>query len=508
MSAKNLIIRIASLLACLSLPLVTPLLSAAEQANQSKQSNQLTSQSQQYRFDNEEPIVFENSGVKVDAFAGVIQVPENRSNKDSRLIPLHYLRFPATGKQAGSPIVYLAGGPGGSGISTVSYPGFRFPLFMAMREFGDVIALDQRGTGKSRTAPKCESKQTMPLNEILTDKLVTSRYRKAALECVAFWKQQGVDAMGYTTEQSARDIDQLRQHLQADKISLWGISYGSHLAFASMKLMPKKIDKVVIASAEGLNQTIKMPANTDAYFGRLQQAINQQPKAAAAYPDLEGLIQRVHNKLQSNPIPLKIPVKDGNAQDFLFQRAHMQGLASAMIADPHRAVPMLLQVYTTLDNNVTEMLPSLVQRAGLNDPSISFDVMSFAMDVASGITDDRLKRFNQQAGSSIVGRMLNFPMPQLNRSIEGLDLGDEFRQYPKNDIPTLLLSGTLDGRTYLESQLEATQGLSNLTKVVVKNAGHNLFMVSPEVTKTIQQFMRNQKVGKTEIIFELPAFVK
>ena len=130
------------------------------------------------------------------------------------------------------------------------------------------------------------------------------------------------------------------------------------------------------------------------------------------------------------------------------------------------------------------------------------------MDIASGITEDRLNRFNQQADKSIVGRMLNFPMPQLNRSIDGLDLGDEFRQYPKNDIPTLLLSGSLDGRTYLESQLEATQGLSNLTKVLVKNAGHNLFMVSPEVTKTIQLFMRDQAIDKTEIIFELPAFVK
>lgn len=463
---------------------------------------------QSLTYPNEQPIVFENDGIKVDAFEGSIQVLENRSDKNSRLIPVHYLRFPSTSTQPGSPIIYLAGGPGGSGISAVSYPGFRFPLFMAMREFGDVIALDQRGTGKSRTAPKCESKQGLPLNQILSDAAVKSSYRAAALECLEFWKQQGVDVMGYTTVQNAKDIDQLRVHLNAEKVTLWGISYGSHLAFTSMKLMPGKIDKVVIASAEGLNQTVKMPARTDAYFTRLQLAINLQPKSAAAYPDVKMLMHRVHNMLDKNPITLQIPSKGDEAIEFLFQRVHMQILASAMIADPHRAVPILLEVYSAIDQGKTQMLPALVQRVGFDKPNISFDVMSFGMDVASGITAEKLKQFNQQAESALVGKSLNFPMPQLNQVIEGLDLGDEFREYPKSNIPTLLLSGTLDGRTYVESQREATQGLSNLTHVIVKNAGHNLFMVSPDVTALIQQFMNNEVIKTTEVEFKLPPFVK
>jgi pimeloyl-ACP methyl ester carboxylesterase len=474
----------------------------------SEPAGQIASSHSTATYPNEKPVVFENDGIKVDAFEGSIQVLENRSEKNSRLIAVHYLRFPSTSKKPGSPVVYLSGGPGGSGISTVSYPGFRFPLFMAMREFGDVIALDQRGTGKSRTAPKCESKQGLPLNQILSDASITSSYRAAALECVEFWKQQGVDVMGYTTIENAQDIDQLRQHLNADKVTLWGISYGSHLAFTSMKLMPGKIDKVVIASAEGLNQTVKLPARTDAYFSRLQLAINQQPKAAAAYPDIKGLIRRVHKKLDKNPISLQIPVKDFDAVEFLFQKVHMQGLASAMIADPHRAVPMLLQIYSAIDQGSTQMLPALVQRAGFDKKTISFDVMSFGMDVASGVTADKLNQYNNQAEQSLVGKSLNFPMPQLNRVIDGLDLGDEFREFPKSDVPTLLLTGTLDGRTYIESQREATQGLTNLTQVMVKNAGHNLFMVSPEVTKVIQQFMSDKDVNTTEIAFELPPFVK
>jgi len=460
---------------------------------------------QVYRDETE--VVFENDGQKVQAFEGTIEVPENRNNPDSRLIAVHYLRFPATGKQPGSPIIYLAGGPGGSGISTVSYPGFRFPLFMAMREFGDVIALDQRGTGNSRTAPECTSTQSIPPNEPLSDALLEKHYRLAAAECVEFWTSEDVDVLGYTTVESVKDLDQLRQHFNADKVTLWGISYGSHLAMASLKMMPGKIDKVIIASAEGLDQTVKLPARTDAYFARLQLAINRQPKAAESYPDIKAMMNRVHKRLNEKPIQVMLPREGAEPTEFLFQRIHMQGLAAGMIADPHRGVPKMLELYNALDHDVTDMLPSIIERAGLNNPYISFDVMSFGMDIASGVTAQKLQLVNQQSEHALLGRLLNFPMPHLNRVVDGLDLGDEFRQYPTSDVPTLLLTGTLDGRTYIKSQQEATRGLTNLTQVMVKNGGHNVFMLSPKITGVIQDFMRNKVLDTTEIEFQLPDFV-
>jgi len=92
------------------------------------------------------PRVFESaSGQKVDVEFGELTVPENRQKADSRLIQLAFVRFKSTSKNPASPIVYLAGGPGGSGIAAAR--GTRFPLFMAMREVADVIAFDQRGVG-------------------------------------------------------------------------------------------------------------------------------------------------------------------------------------------------------------------------------------------------------------------------------------------------------------------------------------------------------------------------
>ncbi|WP_286264622.1 alpha/beta fold hydrolase [Thalassotalea atypica] len=459
-------------------------------------------------YANEKAIVFKTMDNKTtNAFEGYIEVPENRNNANSRLIPVKYVRFPATEEKSGPPIIYLSGGPGGSGIDTAKYPNFRFPLFMALREFGDVIALDQRGTGASNTTPTCTSSHSVPLSKKLTADQVTKIYQASANECLAFWQQQKVDILGYTTLQSALDIDDLRKHLQAEKVTLWGISYGSHLAFAAMNTLKDKIDKVVIASAEGLNQTVKLPHETNAYFARLQQAINTQADAAKAYPDLVSLMHRVHKQLVSTPMPVSILQKDGSSVEMLFQKMHLQIIASSMIADPQRGVKHLLMLYKTLDQGSDKVLIEVLKRGYFDDKPISFKAMNFAMDIASGITDDRLAIVNEQAKTSLLGLALNFPMPQLNRSVKGLDLGDDFRKNPVNDIPTLLLTGTLDGRTYINEQNMATKGLSNLTQIKVINGGHNIFMVSPKITEVIKLFLSNKAITTKSVTVALPSFV-
>ncbi len=88
-----------------------------------------------------------------------------------------------------------------------------------------------------------------------------------------------------------------------------------------------------------------------------------------------------------------------------------------------------------------------------------------------------------------------------------LDLGNSFRVNPKSNVPTLLFSGTLDGRTYLESQSEAIAGFSNATQVIVKNAGHNLFMSSNKIQDTIDLFMEGRRIKKTVLTVDLPDMV-
>ena len=451
----------------------------------------------------EEKFVFETWSKQIaEGYKGSFEVPENRSDKDSRMIPIHYVRFPATVDKAGPPIVYLAGGPGGSGIMTVNY---RFGMFMALREYGDVIALDQRGTGDSNIIPECASSEVIPATTEISDEEFIGMHQNVLRECLAFWEKEGVNLAGYNTIENARDLDALREHLGAEKIVLWGTSYGSHLALAAIKEIEDKIERVVISSLEGLDQTIKMPARTDRYFDRLQEAVNSQPAAKTAYPDIKALMTRVHAQLEKEPVLLQL--KSG--AEYLLQRRDMQELAGSFIADPKGAA-LLLGFYRTLDNGDMlsfDNVPSrfLLERLVDAGKPISMGAMSTAMDIASGMTANRKAEISVQAETSLLGSYLNFTY-HFDGMVPELDLGDEFRAKPASDVPVMLLSGTLDGRTYVESQLEAVSELTNVTAVAVKNAGHNLFMSSDEVQEAINRFMEDKPQLKDTITINLPDF--
>ena len=454
--------------------------------------------------DSENEIEFEaQSGESVSAFQGSFQVPEYRADPDSRMITLGYVRFPATTPTPGSPIVYLAGGPGGSGTGTAEHR--RFPLFMAMRQHGDVIAFDQRGTGLSQTAPRCQSDIRIPDDVAYSDAEVATAYRQMAVECRMFWESSGADVRGYTTAESVSDLQSLKDHLDADQISLWSISYGSHLAMAAINVMDEDLDRVIIASAEGLDQTVKLPARTDAYFARVQEAVDTQPEAAALYPDVAGLMRRVHAGLEQMPVRIDIPQADGSTMPFLLQRRTVQEFSSMMIADP-TYLGLLLAMYASIDAQDYGLTTVLLQRFHTANEPLSSGMMSLAMDMASGITAERLALFEDQAGNSLIGGYLNFPMPQLLGVWDDIDLGDDFRAGPTGETPVLLLTGTLDGRTYPEAHVEAVAGLSNVTHVTVRNAGHNLFMVSDAVPEAMHQFMRAEPVTLDDIIIDLPDF--
>jgi pimeloyl-ACP methyl ester carboxylesterase len=451
----------------------------------------------------ERPITFTaRGGESTAAFAGTFEVPENRAHPRSRMLTLHYVRFPATGPTPGSPIVYLAGGPGGSGIGTARDR--RFALFERMREFGDVIAFDQRGTGASNDAPQCISSRKIPPDAVISDAEDLSIRRAALIECLEFWRGRKIDVYGYTTAENAADLDALRRHLGAKKISLWGISYGTHLALAAAKQMGDRLDRLVLASVEGLDQTVKLPARTDAYFARLQLAIDGQPKAKAALPEIAVMIRRVHAQLDVSPARILLAQPDSKGRLVLVQRRDMQRLAASMISDPQVALG-LLGIYAALDRGVSAPLADAVKRGFDPDQGVSYDMMPWIMDLASSTGAKRRRQIQKQAKTALLGSSLNDTF-HFEGLVPRLDLGDEFRKAPVSKLPVLVLSGTLDGRTYAESQVEAVAGFSNRQLVTVANGGHNVFESSPEVMNTIADFMRGANVDGRKIVAPLPDF--
>jgi pimeloyl-ACP methyl ester carboxylesterase len=443
-------------------------------------------------------------GAKTQVERGEFTVPENRARPRGRQIRLGFVRFPALHPSTVPPIVYLSGGPGFSGVDAVRLPA-RFAIVQALREIADVIAFDQRGTGWSNEVPPCPTTMKLPQDQPTTRESLTAAVRTTASACARYWKEAGIDLGAYNTWESAADIDALRVALGVPKISLWGISYGSHLALTLLKRYPRILERVALVGIEGLDETVKLPALTDGFFGRLQAAIMADPEAANVYPDFLGSMRRVHARVEREPVTVTFKDPAGKDVTLALGISDVRAVAAAMSADPSRS-RMLPGLYAMMEAGDFSRAAPIAWEALRKPDAVRFTGMDQAMDVASGISRQRLKLFERQARESLLGDIVNFPMPHLSGALGVPDLGERFRAPFKSSVPVLFMSGTLDGRTYPESAHDLIKNFSNGSHLIVENGGHNLFEASPLIKDVVVAWFMGEAPKVATLTLAPPKF--
>ena len=445
----------------------------------------------QVRF---EPYAFrlrDNSELAVER--GRMMVPEDRNDPRSRRIEIGFLRFRSTATHPGNPIVYLAGGPGGSGLFTARGP--RQPIFLALRQVADVIVLDQRGVGLSNHIPECTAARRLDPAAGLNEAALTAYYAETLQSCVARWRAAGVAVTGYTTVQSADDIEDLRRALGARQVDLWGISYGTHLGLAMMRRHPRSVGRVVFSSVEGMSQTVKLPAHVDATYARID---------AATGGSLVARMRRVHARLDAAPLTVTAGPADARIS-FRMDSFAARRMAGGLMSDP-AGYARVAGAYAALEAGQGQAVAQPLYDFFYREP-ISIG-MGELMDVASGITDARQALVARQAPAALLGLSVNFPMPQLRGAVPGLDLGDAFRREIRSNHEVLVFEGDLDVRTPLEEQAVAMRGLSRLHRILVRNGGHNLFEAHPDVSGLLIAFFSGRRVTVRELVLPPPSLGK
>lgn len=446
-----------------------------------------------------EPIVFEAfDGRTTPAEMGVLEVPERHDVAGSSEIRLALVVFRSTSPTPGPPIFYLAGGPGNSGIAAAAY---RYDAFQRMRQFGDVVALDQRGVGASEPNLDCRQKTRWPYDRVLTREAALDQYSRQWRKCARAWSRRGVDLDAYNSTQAADDLEALRVAMGANRMVLWGISYGTHLALATIQAHGDRVARAILHGIEGPDHTLKLPRNVDHVLAKVARIARRDPAVGPEVPDLVGSMRALRDDLEANPRSRTIVDPATQAEvSVTFGGWEVFRLFSAATGDSEffSALPLLVRGMELDVDAVWDLVAGTVLETRRRQPLGS--AMAVATDCAAGASAKRLKKIGRQAKSSLLGATVDFPFPDVCAAWEVADLGDAARAKVVSDVPTLFVSGTIDGRTPPSNANEVARGFANHQKLLLVGGSHSdLLDDDPALLQALEEFMSGQELSTTSI---------
>ncbi len=441
----------------------------------------------------------------LSAQLGRLTLPLVRSRPAAANIELVFVRLHAAQSAGGAPIVYLPGGPGGSGIGAARPPE-ALASFAALAKIGDVILLDPRGVGMSSPRPVCRAPRPLQPHEKFGSiagliELVTGATRA----CVEEWKNKGVDVAGFTNRESAADLEDLRAALGVPKISLFGFSYGTHLALAAIRAHGAGIERAVLVGTEGPNHTRKLPFTLDTQLRKLSLLAARDRSIAGDVPDMAALLGRVLRKLDAKP--MVVTVHDRATKSEVQVPIGADALRRILVADigDGNDFPVFPALLLTIDRGDSSLLSSFVEKR-YNQITGDVNLMVFGLECSSGATALREQEIRAQAAKSLFGNTTNLLFPEVCAALPPVDLGDDFRGPLVSDVPVLFISGTLDSNTPPWQAEELRWGMPRATHLIVDNAGHEDTLPMPGVQQAISDYLAGKDVAGRHLALPLPDF--
>lgn len=443
-----------------------------------------------------EPYAFETVGHGThDAEVGWIEVPARHHQPGGPTMRLRVVRLRAiAGPSTRAPVVYLAGGPGGSGVGTAR--GARWPVFDRVRQHSDVLLFDQRGTGLSGRIDACEQRHAFAPGQAADPARYLAELAAIAARCIEDWRADGIAVDAFNSVDSAHDIEALRQALGVERMSLWGMSYGTHLAMAVLRAHGGSIERVVLMGVEGPDDTLKDPLAADRLLERLSEMVRNDPGAAAVEQDLVGAIERLLARLDESPAEGRVRLTGSGVVTIGRFDAQLAIAAALGRSDTLRLLPLAI---TEAERGNHDLLAEFVH--AVRETLGTFQVMALATDIASGASAERLARVSHGERRSVLGKALNFPFPSIAADLDIAVLGDDFRAPLHTDVPTLMISGSLDGRTPPQNAIAAAAGFSDVRQLLVVNAGHDddLWLGHPAIAERIAQFLAGDALVDAQV---------
>ena len=445
---------------------------------------------------------------------GYVTVLEDRAKPGGRVIELYVVRIrELSAIRHRDPVIYLAGGPGGSATRATQ----RFLDHGRHLWTGRYLVLfDQRGIGGSKPRLECAQYRhdyaEIRNRDIDPDEELEWRV-EALLDCKRTLTESGIDLGTYTSASTAADVADIASAMDFASFNLYGSSYGTLLALTVMRDFPAGVRSVVLDGVLPLQVSFyetyyaEWAAAVDRFFRHCEA----NPLCSRQYPDLERTFWGAVDRYSADPFTLEY--YDRYADEFFDDEFDGEFVASRL-------------AFSLRNERLIPYLPFLVSEiAAGND----FVADAWARPAS---WDDSEPIDNSATSASMVcysyGSLLDHAKVAADRAAHPRFVDPEHRHIPPalcdrwndrptdpveteavaSDIPTLLLSGQFDPTTPPRWADLAAETLSTSYSFVIPMGGHGVGIDTPCGRELIWNFLHrpDQRPDSSCIASDQPQF--
>lgn len=342
------------------------------------------------------------SFTEIESFAGLatdesirwgkLKVPENWEGNNNNFLELAVAIVKSKHKN-NEGLVFLQGGPGGSIVNS-AIRWLKHPL----RTHKDIILIDLRGTGLSepQLCPDL-GKEFMKLlaEDYTNDQEIENRVR-LSMACKEDLLSRNIDLKAYNSTNISHDLHALKEQLNYDKWIVYGVSYGTRIAYDYITRFTEDVERIILDSPIPLDAYFDK--NTEHFMTALDNVFvkcSDDPLCKKEYGDLQEKFYATLKSLSANPMTVSVP-KDIhpsgffvlNAQDFAI--ALQQGLYDKNFIT---ISPLMIQEF---HNRNEGMVAALVASLGAR---LSLDYGTYyAMLCNETLSQNSLEAYKANAG--------------------------------------------------------------------------------------------------------------
>jgi pimeloyl-ACP methyl ester carboxylesterase len=442
------------------------------------------------------------------ARCGTVAVPLDRAGAVPGTVRLYVKRVgPVRPRGA---VFALAGGPG---QAATPFAEDTAVLFRGVLRGRAVYAFDQRGTGRSG-ALRC------PTLTGLGERI--QNFAGAAADCALLL---GRRREFFTTRDSVEDMEAVRQAIGVDKVTIYGVSYGTKVALAYAALHPDHVERLVLDSVVATNGPDPFGRDSVAAFARMLRQLcgRRACKRFTSDPaqDLAALVARFKSGTLKG-----FRVRDnGRARSARMNVLRLLDLLFAGDFDPTLRAGLPAAMRSALNGDAAPLL-RLSHRAEstVSEPLSDFSNALYAATrcgegplpwSAATPLADRPPATAAALAATSPAALWPLDAPTLLSANESLLLCRLWPSPPRSAdlttgpfpaVPALVLSGAADLRTPAETASAVSRLLPRATHVVVPDVGHSVLDWPNAVCaqRALRRFFANRPVrpckGRNRIV--------